>query len=237
MKNIPVVFEDDDILAINKPAGLLTLPDRYNSSLPSVKSLLGQVYSSLHIVHRLDVGTSGLLLLAKNAAAHKIISTEFAERRVVKKYLALVKGLARPQTIDIPLMQAANGRVVPSARGKQSLTKLEVIETFRNASLISAELITGRTHQIRAHLAAIGTPLLVDETYGEQSAFYLSSIKRRFNMKKGESERPIISRPTLHSYSGAFTFVEKKIDLCAEPPNDFSALVNVLQKYAKISSY
>ena len=91
------------------------------------------------------------------------------------------------------------GKVIPSARGKESTTIFRVVERFRNSTLVEVQLLTGRQHQIRVHAAAIGHPLLVDDTYGVRTEFFTSTVKRRYNIKKGTEERPIISRLTLHA--------------------------------------
>ena len=234
-----IIFEDADFIAINKPAGLLTIPDRYNSTLPSAYQLLKQKYSNIYVVHRLDVGTSGVLLFAKNSEAHSFANNQFAEHSVKKIYIAVLEGVLNKDfiEIDIPLLQNPSGKggVIPSARGKSSLTIINTIERFKNATLIKAQLKTGRLHQLRAHAAAIGYPLLVDNIYGNHTEFYISSIKRRFNLKKNAEELPIISRPTMHAAELNFIHINgQNIMLEAKYPKDFVALIQILTKYAKI---
>jgi 23S rRNA pseudouridine955/2504/2580 synthase/23S rRNA pseudouridine1911/1915/1917 synthase len=236
---IEIIYEDKDIIAINKPAGLLSIPDRYNSQLPSVSSILKEKYTEIFTIHRLDVGTSGLLLFAKNAAAHSHLNDQFAEHSVRKYYTAVLEGVLRDDAkeIDIPLLQnpGRKGGVIPSARGKYSLTILNVLERFRNATLVRAELRTGRLHQLRAHTAAIGHPLLVDAVYGNSENFLLSSIKRRYNISKQQRESPIISRPSLHSTEITFQHPNGMTQtIIADFPKDFAALLQVLRKYSSI---
>jgi 23S rRNA pseudouridine955/2504/2580 synthase/23S rRNA pseudouridine1911/1915/1917 synthase len=234
---IDIIFENDDIVAINKPAGLLTLPDRYNANLPSVQSIFKQKYGEIFIVHRLDMGTSGILLLAKNAETHSSLNQQFAQHTIRKFYTAVVNGNIQQEhiDIDIPLIMGPKGIVYPSARGKESLTIIDVQKRYRNATLIKAELRTGRQHQIRVHTAAIGHPLLVDETYGNTNDFLLSSIKRRYNLSKNTTERPIIARLTLHSTELTFEKPDGSTQTLTAPyPKDFNALLNVLDKYASI---
>ena len=237
-KNIyEIIFEDADFIVINKPAGLLTIPDRYNSTLPSAYQLLKQKYSNIYVVHRLDVGTSGVLLFAKNPEAHSFVNKQFAEHTVNKIYTAVLEGVLNKDSIeiDIPLLQNPKGGVVLSARGKASLTVINTVERFKNATLIKAQLKTGRLHQLRAHAAAIGHPLLVDNIYGNHTEFYISSIKRRFNLKKNAEELPIISRPTMHAAELNFIHINgQSMIFEAKYPKDFVALIQILTKYAKV---
>jgi len=116
------------------------------------------------------------------------------------------------------------------------MSRLHVIERFRAATLVEIDLVTGRHHQLRTHVAAIGHPLLVDPDYGSNSEFFLSTIKRKFNIKKNDSEKPIISRITMHAYS--ITFAHPATDAettITEPyPKDFKALLEVLRKYSEL---
>jgi 23S rRNA pseudouridine955/2504/2580 synthase/23S rRNA pseudouridine1911/1915/1917 synthase len=237
---LEIIFEDESIIAINKPSGLLTIPDRYNHLLSSVYELLKAKYHNIFTVHRLDVGTSGILLFAKTPQAHSHLNEQFSNHQIKKIYTAVLEGVLHQNTqeIDIPLLTNPNkkGGVIPSARGKASLTILNVIERFRNATLVSAELKTGRLHQLRAHAAAIGYPLLVDDFYGNCKEFYVSSIKRHFRIKKNEHELPLISRPTMHATEISFiNTTGKDVVLRAEFPKDFSALIQILSKYSKLS--
>ena len=238
VSQLEIIFENEHIIAINKPAGLLTIPDRYNHLLPSVYELLKEKEQNIFTVHRLDVGTSGILLFAKTAEAHRNLNEQFSNHTVKKIYTAVLEGVLHQdkQEIDIPLLQNPNkkGGVIPSARGKESLTILNVVERFRNATLVKAELKTGRLHQLRAHTAAIGYPLLVDEFYGNSKEFYVSSLKRHFNIKKDEREIPLISRPTMHATEISFIdLFGNEFVLEAKFPKDFSALIQILNKYSK----
>ncbi|OGU57529.1 MAG: hypothetical protein A2X64_04690 [Ignavibacteria bacterium GWF2_33_9] len=237
-EQLEIIYEDSNLIAINKPSGTLTIPDRFNSELPNLSSILKKKFGIIFIVHRLDRDTSGIILFAKDAETHRKLNIAFENSEVIRKYHVIIDGLL-PQDkmeIDIPLRPSRTkvGMTVPSAKGKPSLTKVKIIEKFRNASLIECELITGRHHQIRVHLQTIGYPLLIDELYGKNTEFYLSSIKKRYNLKKGAKEFPLISRLTMHARSLEFKhpISDENISLKAEYPKDFSALVNVLQKYS-----
>lgn len=238
---IPIIFEDDHLLVLSKPAGFLTLPDRYDRHAPNLKNYLEKKFKEIYVVHRLDKDTSGVIIFAKNSETHKILNLQFEKNLITKIYHVVLSGVITDDEIkiDIPISQDYRkpGRSKPSATGKDSLTILKVLERFRNTTLAECNLVTGRHHQIRVHCAAIGHPLLVDEFYGRSDSFFLSSIKRKYKYKKDEAERPIISRVTMHSYSVDFLHpvTEERLSLIAEYPKDFEALLKLLRKYNKIS--
>ncbi len=168
--DIQVLFQDSSLLVINKPAGLATLPDGYNPSLPHIKSLLEQQYGTLWIVHRLDKDTSGVLLLARTAAAHRFLNTQFEQHLVSKVYHALVIGNPgwKEKTVALPLRPNGDRQhrtVVDPQHGKPAVTHLRVLERLSHYCLLKALPETGRTHQIRAHLSALGLAILGDKVY------------------------------------------------------------------------
>jgi RluA family pseudouridine synthase len=238
-ESIKILYFDDDIIVIDKPAGLLSIPDRFNKFLPDANSILSNEYGEVFTVHRLDKDTGGVMIYARNAESHKNLNEQFEERQVKKIYHAIVAGkLPKNEiAIDIPLLTdpAGRGGVIPSARGKESLTEIRVIEQYRIAALIECNLVTGRQHQLRAHVAAIGHPLLVDPHYGTSEAFYLSMMKRNYKLQKEQSEKPIINRITMqskiieinHPRSGKLVRFE------CDYPKDFDVLIKILRKYAK----
>ena len=235
---LAVLHADEHLVIVNKPAGLLAIPDRWDETLPSVKSLVREQFGSAYTVHRLDRDTSGVMIMALTPEAHKALSVQFETHAVTKTYLAIVSGVVErdEMRIDIPIAADTRrkGLMKPSAKGKEAHTVLRVLERFRLATLVECDLITGRQHQIRVHCSAIGHPLLVDPDYGQTAQFLLSSIKRRYNLAKGAEERPIIDRLTLHAARIAFTHPVSGEPLTAnaEPPKDFQAALQVLRKYA-----
>jgi RluA family pseudouridine synthase len=238
VKEFKKIYEDDFILVINKAPLVLTIPDRWNDKLPSLQSLLKQEYNEIFTVHRLDRDTSGIMVYAKNAEIHKYLNTLFEKQEIEKIYHAIVEGQFddEPIEVDIPILTdpANKGKSIPSARGKSSLTKVKLIKNFRNSALVKCMLVTGRHHQIRVHLSAIGHPLLVDNIYGNNEEFKVSSIKKKFNLKKNTTENPMIIRNTLHAYSLKFIhpITNQEVEFTAEYPKDFAATIQVLEKYS-----
>lgn len=232
---LSIVFENDDIVAIDKPAGLLTIPDRTQSE-KSLKDILIEKYGSIFTVHRLDKDTSGLVIFAKNEAAHKFYSQLFEERKIEKYYLGIVLGspAASSGLIEAPISEHPlhKGLMTVHRNGKPSSTGYEVLEANKHYSLVSFQLHTGRTHQIRVHAKNIGHPLACDELYGDGKPVLLSSIKKKFKLSKhDEEERPIISRLALHSYQLIFTDREgNPVKLMAPVPKPFRALMQQLKK-------
>jgi RluA family pseudouridine synthase len=196
------------------------------------------LHHSIFVVHRIDAGTSGIVLFAQTAAAHRELCRQFARHQVEKIYLAIVKGEVSEETLTIQRPIAVNSRrpgaMMISRRGKAAITEVRVLERFRGFTLIEAKPQTGRQHQIRVHLQAVGHPLLVDPLYGQSENFFLSSIKRNFYLKKGETETPLIRRLTLHASSLRFLHPERQelMTLSAPEPKDFQTVIKNLRKYA-----
>ncbi len=235
---VEILYEDEVMVVVNKPPGLLTIPDRHDPTIPSLLHGLGQLQpDGLMTVHRLDRPTSGLLVFAKTAEAHRALSQQFEARSVDKIYLALVEGKPRLAAglIEEPIAPHPTkaGKMMVSVKGKPAKTEYVVAQSFDQASLLEVQLHTGRTHQIRLHLAHIGHPLLVDPDYGHRADFFLSSLKgRRFKLKKNTEEQPILNRVPLHAYQLAFNhpLTAERCSFQAEPPKDIVALIRQLQK-------
>ncbi len=237
-KQLDILFEDDEVVVLNKAPGMLSIPDRFKHQEANLRSLLEQRYEKIFVVHRLDRDTSGVMVFARNAEAHRSLSIQFEEHSVEKLYRAVLSGIM-PQDdldVDIPLMPNPRvpGTMMPSARGKASFTHIHVLERYRVATLVECTLKTGRQHQLRVHCASIGYPLLVDTVYGRADSFRVSDVKRRYRLQKDETERALIERTTLHAYKLSFSHPKsnERLSFVAEPPKDFKALLNVLRKYS-----
>jgi len=230
-----VIFENDSFIAINKPAGLLSIPDREQTQI-SLKDILLKKYDAIFTVHRLDKDTSGIILFAKNEAAHKYFSQLFEERKIEKYYQGLVHGIPTQKkgTIDAPIAEhgVQKGFYIVHQRGKDSVTDYEVIQENKSFSLLQFQLHTGRTHQIRVHCKNIGHPLACDELYGNGKPVLLSTIKKKYKLSQhDEQERPMLNRLALHSYRLKFADVDGKIiDLEAQLPKDIRALLQQIKK-------
>lgn len=165
-----IIHQDGDILIINKPAGVLSGADGYNPDLPHLRTILEPVFGRLFIVHRLDKDTSGVMVLARNEIAHRTLNLQFDHRTTRKKYTVLILGVPPWIEYSINLPVTINGdkahrtRIFPG-RGKPSKTDILLIKSWNTAAHIVAVPYTGYTHQIRAHLSAIGYPVLFDKLY------------------------------------------------------------------------
>lgn len=230
-----IIFENEKFVAVNKQAGLLTIPDRHDDTLNSLYKILQQQYQKIFIVHRLDKDTSGIILFAKDEATHKFLSQLFEQRNVEKYYQGIVQGTLQNKkgTIEEPIMEHPSGKgMMVHAKGKLSVTEYEVLEEYGIYSLVQFRIHTGRTHQIRVHMKHLGHPVACDELYGDPKPILLSSFKKKFKLSKhDDDERPLLSRLALHSYELKFKDQDnKEFDLKAELPKDMRALLQQLKK-------
>ena len=236
MPKLEILFENASFIALNKPAGLLSIPDREGKEA-SLKSILREKYGNIFTVHRLDRETSGAIVFAKDEATHKFLSEAFEHRNVEKFYQGLVQG-SLPQskgTIDAPIMEhpAKPGIMAVNKHGKASVTDYEVIEDLGLYSLVQFQIHTGRTHQIRVHMQYLGHSIVCDELYGDAKPIRLSSFKRNFKLSKNEEEeRPILARLALHSQLLHFQDATGEYHTIEAPlSKDIRALIQQLKKW------
>lgn len=222
--DISVAYEDQDLIVVNKPAGIVVHPTR---SYPEGTLANGLLYyfkekgekCIVRLVSRLDMDTSGLILVAKNQFSHMSLARDMKLDTFKKGYLAVVRGnlQERSGTIDLPIYRTEeNIRRIIDNRGQRSITNYEVLESFEKGDLIRLQLETGRTHQIRVHLSSIGHPILGDTLYG------------------GE-DNTIIGRQALHAYRLSFPHprTNEIIDLEIDLPKDIENLIKSLKKETK----
>jgi len=227
---VPILYEDEDILVVDKPANLTVHPAPGHQShtlVHAILSHLAAVSDSIQrpgIVHRLDKDTSGVMVIARNSKAHENLATQFKQHAVLKVYLTLVRGHLTPEE---GVIEAAIGRdssdrkkmaVAGDNRGRRALTRYKVIRYLGSYTLLEVMPQTGRTHQIRVHLAAIGYPVVGDATYGVKSS--------------------LIHRQFLHAHKLGFTLptTGKYIEFTSPLPEDLEKALKEITQLVKVSS-
>jgi 23S rRNA pseudouridine1911/1915/1917 synthase len=231
---LTIVFEDEHLLVIDKPAGLVVHPAAGNLDETLVNALLHHCGGSLSgiggvarpgIVHRIDKDTSGLLVVAKTDVAHEGLSRQFAAHSIDRRYLAIVSGSpkAGEGTVDAPLARSSTNRkkiaIVEGSRGKRAVTHWKRLDVLRDAALVECRLETGRTHQVRVHMASIGHPLLGDPVYGRSGKTHGKLLKElQFH------------RQALHAVELGFTHpvTKDRLSFSSPMPPDMQELLNTL---------
>jgi RluA family pseudouridine synthase len=225
-----ILWEDNDFVLVNKPPFLSTLEDRHEKS--NLLAMAREYTEDAQVCHRLDKDTSGVLAIAKNPAAYRHMSMQFEHRQINKIYHAIADGIHnfQDELVDAPILKQDDGIVKISRReGKPAQTYFTSLRSYKNHTLIECRPITGRMHQIRIHLSLLGAPIAGDETYGGK-LFYLSSVKRGFNLKKDTDEQPLLKRMALHAYALEFeNLAGIKEKVIAPYPKDIQALVRQLE--------
>jgi len=255
---LDVLYEDDDVLVVDKPAGLPVEPERWergNACLSGALLDLALRRSEVtpshptepttgmdfrpRLVHRIDKDTTGAVLVAKNLETERRLREAFAAGGVRKSYLALVEGeypldADEAELLDYPIGpdRRKSGRMrVDDRDGKPSNTRVRVEQRFRGYTLMRCEPLTGRTHQIRVHLSAAGFPLVVDPVYGRRDSLSLSEFKSKYRPKRGRSESPLIRRLTLHAHRIAFPDAGDVLHEVEAPlPKDYQRVLKQLNK-------
>jgi 23S rRNA pseudouridine1911/1915/1917 synthase len=241
---LDILYEDEHLLAINKPPDMVVHPAKGHQQGTLVNALLGhtQTLSSRYgdlragIVHRLDRDTSGVILVAKTDRDHAALAEQFQQRSVEKHYLAVVE--REPELdadrIEAPLAPNRRSRgprqtMTVRADGKPAATIYRVRRRFRGFAELAVQILTGRTHQIRVHLVHIGHPVVADADYGTRDALYRSDLLGR---KPSEDEEPLIDRQALHAHRIAIHHpaTGERMEFVAPPPPDITALLTALEE-------
>jgi RluA family pseudouridine synthase len=212
-----IVFSDHALLVVNKPAGLSVLPEGWDKEAPYLKKMLDEKFGRVFVVHRIDKFTSGIMVVALTAEAHRSLNIQFEKHEVRKVYHALLNGVPywQEKTTKFPLRVNVGHKhrtMVDDKRGVRSETRFKVREAYPASTLVEASPLTGRTHQIRVHAYALGHPLLGDVLYSAP-------------------ETSVIARPALHAYLLEFTHPQtgKMVSFQADYSNDFQAAVSLLR--------
>lgn len=223
-----ILYEDRNYLLVNKPPFLSTLEDRNDPH--NLLDLCRRYDANAQVCHRLDKDTSGILAVARNPSAYRFLNKQFEDREVKKKYHAVADGLHRFTDLEVnkPILKLSDGTVRISREGKDAITILNTAKVFKDHTLVECSPVTGRMHQIRIHLASAGAPITGDEVYGGKP-FFLSAVKRGYNLKKETEELPLMKRMALHAFSIAFTNPDGGV-ISAEAayPKDLQALLKQL---------
>jgi len=236
-----IIFENDDYILINKPPYISSLDertqDKRTGGTPQSILRLAKEYSGdAQLCHRLDKETSGVLAIAKNPAAYRSLAMQFEAREVTKRYHAITNGVHDFEGISVylPIAQLRDGTGVRIDRekGKIAETIFNTLKAYHNYTLLECMPITGRMHQIRVHLQCLKAPIVSDPMYGGNDIF-LSQIKsKKFNLKNGTEEIPLIRRVALHAHSLTFKMMNSEVVTTEAPyPKDFGVVVKQLDKF------
>jgi 23S rRNA pseudouridine955/2504/2580 synthase len=228
-----ILFEDDDIIVVNKPPFISSLDEREGGEINMLR-LAKQYSEDAQICHRLDKETSGALIIAKNPEAYRAVSMQFERRKVKKVYHAVIDGthVFEELFIDLPILNVGKGSVTISRQdGKRAETWFQSLKYYKHYTLVECRPVTGRMHQIRIHLATQRASIAGDEMYKGQPVF-LSKLKRKYQLGKDQEELPIMKRFALHAFEVTFKLVnEQEVTVHAPYPKDFDTLLKLLDKF------
>jgi RluA family pseudouridine synthase len=248
---IPVLFEDEHLLALDKPVGLPVSADRDDLIRPNLMKLLHSAIADgkpwarerglnyLMNAHGLDFETSGVILLAKDKPTLVALTDLFGSEKPLQKYVALVRGAPRENNFEADAKLAPHPvrpgfMHVDPANGKKSKTRFEVLEQFSGYALLKCEPLTSHTHQIRVHLCHARMPIVGDKLYGGKP-LWLSRLKPDYRLKPGHEERPLLSRVALHSeeLNIPHPVTGATVTITAPWPKDLKVAVKYLRQFAK----
>jgi len=215
---LSILYQDKQIIVLNKPAGLSVLPEGWDKNAPYLQKLLEKQFGRIWVVHRLDKVTSGVMLFARTAEAHRELNRQFEQKEVRKRYHAIVEGIPEWEEYTAkhslyPNVGRKHRTVVDRHRGKRSVTAFKLLKSWQAQAWLEAQPETGRTHQIRVHLSALGYPILADTLYGAEESDW-------------------IARPALHAQQIQFVHpsTKKELSFLAPYPQDFADLLEKLDQ-------
>ncbi|WCT10071.1 RluA family pseudouridine synthase [Mucilaginibacter jinjuensis] len=228
-----ILFEDDNIIVVNKPPFISTLDEREGAEINMLR-LAKSYHDDAQICHRLDKETSGALIIAKNPEAYRLVSMQFERRKVKKVYHAVIEGthVFEELFVDLPILNTGKGSVSISRQdGKRAETWFQSLKYYKHYTLVECRPVTGRMHQIRIHLATQRASIAGDEMYKGKPVF-LSSLKRKYHLGKDQEEQPIMKRFALHAFEVTFKINEEtEVTIHAPYPKDFDTLLKLLDKF------
>ncbi len=228
-----ILFENKNLIVVNKPAFLSSLDDREGGEINLLR-LVRQYADDAQICHRLDKETSGALIIAKNPETYRLVSMQFEHRKVKKVYYAIINGthVFEDLHVNLPILNIGNKNVaINRQEGKPAETIFNSIKYYKHYTLVECRPITGRMHQIRIHLASQNACIAGDEMYGGKPIF-LSEIKRAYRLGKEQEELPIMKRFALHAKQISFRIDENtEMTFEAPYPKDFATLIKLLDKF------
>lgn len=211
-----IIFEDDHLVVVDKPAGLSVLPDGWEKDSDYLVKMLEEKYDKIFIVHRLDKITSGVIVFARDAETHRALNIQFENHEAQKTYHAILEGNPRweEKVAKHPLRANVGHKhrtMVDDKNGKPSETRFKIIKRFEEAALVEAKPMTGRTHQIRVHAYALGHPLVEDRLYGSRDQYGLP-------------------RPMLHAQTLTFIHpaTNERVKFSAPRPDDFEEALKII---------
>lgn len=234
LKNIDelLLYEDDDLMVLNKPPHLSTLDERHAGDGSNLLSIVRSYVPTASACHRLDKETSGCIIFSKTPEAYRHIAMQFEQRKITKIYHAVACGRHELEGIRVYMPIAAGKTGVARldiAEGKEADTIFNTLKIFKAHTLIACYPITGRLHQIRVHLAYLKAPIVHDELYGGKPV-YLSELKRNFKLKQTDEEQPLSKRVALHAYAIHFENLKgENVTVEAPYPKDMAALIRQLE--------
>lgn len=211
-----ILYKDEHIIVINKPAGIPVLPDGWEQDAPYLVKTLEEEFGKVWVIHRLDKGTSGVIVFARDAESHRALNTQFENHEAQKTYHAIVEGNPKwdEKVTKFPLRANVGKKhrtAVDDKNGKPAETHFRVIKRYQDAALVEAKPMTGRTHQIRVHAYALGHPLLGDVLYSAKETW-------------------LITRPALHAQTLSLIhpMTKERMKFSAPHPADFEDALNNL---------